>query len=196
MKKNYFVITVLALAVGLGSSFIFNEVNNSKSSHGHALAKSFKSTEELVEDANLIVNAEIDNNYTVEKFDRTVFHVYKIKINKIYSNSSEQEFSEGDTVELFQLVGRTSPNGENIAYLFDEENVEITQGDYLLFLHSKYDENFKKNTVASITTNQLFKAENKRSLSTSNIFNDVWEQRNILSINEEELMEIVSSKNK
>ncbi|CCF16754.1 hypothetical protein BLGI_4723 [Brevibacillus laterosporus GI-9] len=64
-------------------------------------------------------------------------------------------------------------------------------------MHSKYDENFKKNTVASITTNQLFKAENKRSLSTSYIFTDVWEQRNILSINdEEELMEIVSSKNK
>ncbi|WP_232700105.1 hypothetical protein [Brevibacillus daliensis] len=196
MKKVYTVITVLALAVGLSSSFIYSEINSATSSHGHALAKSFKSTEEIVEDANLIVNAEIDNNYTVEKFNRTVFHVYKIKINKLYSNSSEQEISEGDTLELFQLVGVTTPIGENIAYLFDEKNVEISQGNYLLFLHSEYDENFQKNTVTSITSNQLFKAENKRSLSNSNIFNDVWEQKNIPSINEEELMEIVSSKNK
>ena len=192
MKKLYSVITVAALAVGIGSAWVYNDINHS-SSHSYAVSKTFNSTEEITEDSQVIIKGSIQNEYKEEKIGNLLYYVYEVQVNKVYNNLTDQKIDEGVTISLYRLIGIDT--GSDVANIVDDENQEIVKGDYLLFLNGGYVEELNKDILVPNTPNQLFKLNQSNGFSlgksNSNEFENIFESDALPSISEENLIKAI-----
>ncbi|MCG7317633.1 MULTISPECIES: hypothetical protein [Brevibacillus] len=187
MKKIYGLIIASALVIGVGSALAYKELSPTPS-HSQALSKTFKNTEEIVKDSKVIVNGSVPQKYKQEKVGNLIFYVYEVEVNKVYNNLTSQKIDEGNTIELYRLIGFDA--GSSVVNIVDEKNQEIEQGNYLLFLNGEYDEELKKNVLIPNTPNQLFKLNEANSLNAqeNNEYTNVFETETLPSISEKELI--------
>ncbi|QOS99989.1 hypothetical protein JNUCC42_04330 [Brevibacterium sp. JNUCC-42] len=192
MKKIYGLIIVSALVIGVGSAWVYKDLNAS-SSHSQALSKTFKNTEEIVKDSKVIVNGSVPQKYKQEKVGNLIFYVYEVEVNKVYNNLTSQKIDVGSTIELYRLIEFDA--GSSMVNIVDKKNQEIGQGNYLLFLNGEYDEELKKNVLIPNTPNQLFKLNETNSLNTeeNSEYTNVFETEALPSINEKELITTIDN---
>lgn len=72
IEKMITIVTALALIVGVGSALAYKELNG-PSDHSPALAKTFKSTEEIVKDSKVIIKGNVPKEYRKETVGEIVF---------------------------------------------------------------------------------------------------------------------------
>ncbi|TQK53741.1 hypothetical protein FB479_109220 [Brevibacillus sp. AG162] len=194
MKKIYGIVTVAALVVGIGSAWIYQE-GDRPSSKSFALAKIFKSAEDIANDSKLIVNATIPNEYKEEMVGELKYFVYQVKVNKVYNNLTNQKIEDGDTIELYRLIGIDMGKGKDIVNIVEQKNQDIDKGDYLLFLNGGYVETLGKEILVPNTPNQLFMASSSKGITSTNSskveYKNVFESDAIPSIHEEELLNAI-----
>lgn len=194
LKKMITIVTALALIVGVGSALAYKELNG-PSDHSPALAKTFKSTEEIVKDSKVIIKGNVPKEYRKETVGEIVFFVYDVQVDKVYSNLTDQEIVEGETVEVYRLVGVDTNEGKDMVNIVSPEYQALEQGEYLLFLNGQYDDNLKKLILIPNTPNQLFKTDKSRSLSskqfTTQEFENVTDVDALPSIAEDTLLEAI-----
>ncbi|WP_134685089.1 hypothetical protein [Brevibacillus migulae] len=197
MKKKYGFIITAALIVGIGTAWGYQEYNQ-RDSHGYALTKTYKSIDESVENSKLIINGTIASDFSEEKVGELVYQVYDVKVNKIYNNDFDKEIKEGDTIQMYRLIGYDT--GKDIAKIVSNKAKKIDNGDYLFFLNGGYSETLKKEILSPNTPNQLFKVEDaNKSLSAqsnSTEYKDVLESDAIPKITETELMKAIDKAKK
>ncbi|USG67679.1 hypothetical protein NDK47_10540 [Brevibacillus ruminantium] len=192
MKLFYGAIVALALVVGFGSAVAYNQASSPSSKNHFAMTKRFTSTEEIVNDSQLIVQGSIPTQYREEIVDDVIYHAYQVQVNKVYSNLTNQEIEEGDTIELYRLIGFDS--GKSIVTITEDDTHVWDEGEYLLFLNVEYD-NEDKEVFVPNTPSQLFKLANSRGMfskeSNNNQFVNVYESEQLPKITEDELIQAI-----
>ncbi|UED77457.1 hypothetical protein [Brevibacillus sp. DP1.3A] len=197
MKKLITIISMAALVVGVGSALAFKEIKETAhaDSHSNALAKVYKSTDELVENSNVIIKAKLPNEYRKEQVSEIVFYVYDAKVDKVYNNETDQKISEGDTVEVYRVIGFDTGGGKEMADIVAPKFQELEQGEYLLFLNGSYDEDLKKHILIPNSPHQLYKSDSSKGLnskkSVDSQFESISESEALPSINEDDLLDSI-----
>ncbi|NQF14663.1 hypothetical protein HPY31_12150 [Brevibacillus sp. HB1.3] len=196
MKKLLTIVSMVAVIAGVGSALLYKEFNQSNS-HSLALSRTFKSTEEIVEKANVIIKGKVPTEFRQEKVGSVVYNVYEVQVDKLYSNLSDAKITEGESIEVYHLIALDLGDNKELANIVDADFHEIDNGEYLLFLSGEYDDELKKYTYIPNTPNQLFKMTSSKGLreNPSNIeFENVTEENALPSINEADLLEAIESK--
>ncbi|QDS33741.1 hypothetical protein [Brevibacillus brevis] len=181
MKKLIAIISTAALVVGVGSALAFKEIKETTQtdSHSNVLAKVYKST----------------NEYRKEQVSEIVFYVYDVQVDKVYNNETDQKFSEGDTVEVYRVIGFDTGGGKEMADIVAPKFQELEQGEYLLFLNGSYDEYLKKHILIQNSPHQLYKSDNSKGLNSSKSvdsqFESIVESEELPSINEDDLLDAI-----
>ncbi|BAH42460.1 hypothetical protein BBR47_14830 [Brevibacillus brevis NBRC 100599] len=195
MKKLIAIVSVTAVIAGVGSALMYKEFNHSNS-HSVALSRTFNSTEEIVKKANVIIKGKVPSEFRQEKVGTVVYNVYEVQVDKLYSNLSDAKITEGESIELYRLIGLDLGDNKEIANVVDANYHELEKGEYLLFLSGEYDDELKKYTYIPNTPNQLFKMNSSNGLRSnqSNVeFENITEAGELPSINEADLLEVIES---
>ncbi|GED73044.1 hypothetical protein BRE01_67460 [Brevibacillus reuszeri] len=197
MKKLIAFVTIPALVLGIGSALAFKEFSN-PSSDSNALAKTFNSTEEIAKDANVIIKANVPSEFKQETVGSLVYNVYEVQVDKLYSNLTDEDITEGESIEVHRLIGFNVSEGKEMANIGDSAFHELKEGEYLLFLNGGYDEDLKKFTYIPNTPNQLFKMASSKGFwsnksSNSSEFENITDENALPSINETDLLEAIES---
>lgn len=196
LKKMITFVTVLSLAVGVGSALAYKEWG-SPHSHSNVLVKTFKSTNDIVKDSTVIVKGKVSDEFRKEVVGEIVFHVYDVQVDKLYSNQTDQEITEGETIEMYRLIGVDTNKGKDMVNIVAPEFQSLKQGEYLLFLNGKYDDNLNKLILIPNTPNQLFKANASSGFAAKNSddveFENITDEKSLPSINEAELLDAIGS---
>lgn len=190
------IVTAAALVVGVGSALAYKEIN-SASSHSAALAKKFSSTEDIVKDSKVIIKGKVPKEYRKEVVGQIVFYVYDVHVDKLYNNLTDQEIKEGETVEVYRLVGVDGDDGKDMVNIVEPEYQSLQEGEYLLFLNGEFDDNLNKLILIPNTPHQLFKAEKSNGFaarkSNDAEFENITETDTLPSINEADLLDAIDS---
>jgi hypothetical protein len=196
VKKMITTVTVAAMVAGVGAGLAYKELN-SASNHSVALAKTFSSIDDIVKDAKVIIKGKVPKEYRKEVVGEIVFHVYDVQVIKLYNNLTDQEIKEGETVEMYRLVGVESKDGKDMANIVAPKYQSLHEGEYLLFLNGQFDDNLNKLILIPNTPNQLFKAEKSSRLaswkSNNTEFENITEDDALPSINEADLLDAIDS---
>ncbi|MBY0088870.1 hypothetical protein [Brevibacillus brevis] len=195
MKKLIAIVTVSALALGVGSALAFKEFGETNT-HSNALAKTFKSTEEITNDSNVIIKGTVPSEFKQEKVGALVYNVYEVKVNKLYNNLTDANITEGESIEVYRLIGVDLGNNKDVANIVDSNYHELEKGEYLLFLNGAFDNELNKYTFIPNTPNQLFKMTSSKGLISdqSNAeFENITDAHELPSINEADLIEAIES---
>lgn len=196
LKKMIAFVSAIALVFGVGSALAYKEWGNTQS-HSNVLAKTFTSIDEIVKDSAVILKGEVSDEFRKEVVGEIVFHVYDVKVDTLYSNNTDQVITEGNTIEMYRLIGVDTNRGKNMVNIVAPEYQSLKQGEYLLFLNGQYDENLKKLILIPNTPNQLFRADTSNGFSSKNSndiqFENITDTEALPSINEEELLKAIDS---
>ncbi|WP_238352083.1 hypothetical protein [Brevibacillus brevis] len=189
------IVSVTAVIAGVGSALTYKEFNHSNS-HSVALSRTFSSTEEIVKKANVIIKGKVPSEFRQEKVGTVVYNVYEVQVDKLYSNLSDAKITEGESIELYRLIGLDLGDNKELANVVDADYHELEKGEYLLFLSGEYDGELKKYTYIPNTPNQLFKMTSSKGLRSgqSNAeFENITKADELPSINEADLLEVIES---
>lgn len=196
MKKLVTFVVIPALVLGIGSALAFKNFSN-PDSHSNAFAKTFNTTEEIVKDANVIIKGKVPSEFKQEKVGSLVYNVYEVKVDKLYANLTDEDITEGDSIELYRLIGFNVSDEKEMANIGDADYHELNEGEYLLFLNGDYDEDLRKFTYIPNTPNQLFKMASSKGFwsnkSNSSEFENITDENALPSINETDLLEAIES---
>ncbi|MDC0762823.1 hypothetical protein HP398_27160 [Brevibacillus sp. HB1.4B] len=195
MKKLIAIVSVTAVIAGVGSALMYKEFNHSNS-HSVALSRTFSSTEEIVKKANVIIKGKVPSEFRQEKVGTVVYNVYEVQVDKLYSNLSDAKITEGESIELYRLIGLDLGDNKELANVVDADYHELEKGEYLLFLSGEYDEELKKYTYIPNTPNQLFKMTSSKGLRSNQSdteFENITKADELPSINEADLLEVIES---
>ncbi|MFC8689706.1 hypothetical protein [Brevibacillus porteri] len=189
------IVSVTAVIAGVGSALMYKEFNHSNS-HSVALSRTFSSTEEIVKKANVIIKGKVPSEFRQEKVGTVVYNVYEVQVDKLYSNLSDAKITEGESIELYRLIGLDLGDNKELANVVDADYHELEKGEYLLFLSGEYDEELKKYTYIPNTPNQLFKMTSSKGLRSNQSdaeFENITKADELPSIHEADLLEVIES---
>ncbi|QDX90936.1 hypothetical protein EEL30_00165 (plasmid) [Brevibacillus laterosporus] len=193
MKKMFLGITAAALLVGIGSSWTYDKYFSEKESSKHyALSKTYKSTDELVKNSKLIIKGEVSKEFELENVGELLYRVYTVQVDKVYSNDFNTKITQGETIDFYRPVGLRV--GKDIAYITDEDKLDIDGGDYLLFLNGGYVESIDKEILVPNTPNQLYKLNDSKGLIGYENYEGVFKsEKGLNEITEEELLKTINN---
>lgn len=186
MKKWLGVITLSAFLLAIGSACTTKE--STHSSGGFALSKTFSSTEEITQDAMVILKGSVPQAYKEEKSEFLLYYVYEVAVDDVFQNLTDHQIKAGDTIKLYRIVGFQPDKDKEIAPIADHKQTEIPEGEYLLFLNGGYDEEVGHVRWFPNTPNQLFKATGGDS---STEYKNVFVSDEIPSITEEDVLNAI-----
>ncbi len=132
MKKIIFIpLTIIVGFVGyLAYSIVIDNTD-----HNVGLVKSYTDYESIESDAELVVRAHLDKNYTIVETPAKQA-VREIKIKKIFKNETENSIEKGDTISLYEIIAFYDVQEKQYINIKKEEEINIKEGEYLLFLNS------------------------------------------------------------
>lgn len=141
----------------------------------------------MAQKAMVILKGFVPQAYKVEKTELFVSYIYEVEVDKLYQNLTDQPIEPGHTIELHRIIGVHANNGEDIYPIADHGQIDIPEGDYLLFLNGGDDEQNNEWKWVPNTPNQLFKATDEDGTT----YEDVFRSDELPSVTEDDVLDAI-----